>query len=197
MKMTSALTCIMRLSKRQLRKRCLSGVARIRFGEFIQSVGGRGKRQGQARVPVIAAQYSRRVAEIHAKPARVLANISCPGRDFSYLYGLSLCLNAGSITKLPARSSLGTGRVRWPVKKDDAPSRFQRPFLRCSSVATDSGVALRWRYFWRSRSRSPMASRARRVASRPVRRAASIARSHRCARSPALRLFCFFAIAVS
>jgi integrase len=69
MEMTYALTRNKRSSKWQFRKRYPSDVARIHFGEFIKSTGEEDKKAAQARVPVIAAEYERRVAEARAKLA--------------------------------------------------------------------------------------------------------------------------------
>lgn len=67
--MTYALSRNKRSSKWQFRKRYPSDVARILPGEFIKSTGEEEKKAAQARVPLIAAEYERRVAEARAKLA--------------------------------------------------------------------------------------------------------------------------------
>lgn len=64
--MTYALSRNKRSSKWQFRKRYPSDVARILPGEFVKSTGEEDKKAAQARVPVIAAEYERRVAEARA-----------------------------------------------------------------------------------------------------------------------------------
>lgn len=67
--MTYALTRNKRSSKWQFRKRYPSDVARILPGEFVKSTGEEDKKAAQARCPLIAAEYERRVAEARAKIA--------------------------------------------------------------------------------------------------------------------------------
>lgn len=67
--MTYALTRNKRSSKWQFRKRYPTDVARILPGEFVKSTGEEDKKAAQARVPLIAAEYERRVAEARAKLA--------------------------------------------------------------------------------------------------------------------------------
>lgn len=67
--MTYALSRNKRSSKWQFRKRYPSDVARILPGEFIKSTGEEDKKAAQARVPMIAAEYERRIAEARAKLA--------------------------------------------------------------------------------------------------------------------------------
>jgi len=67
--MTYALTRNKRSSKWQFRKRYPADIARILPGEFVKSTGEEEKRAAQARVPLIAAEYERRVAEARAKLA--------------------------------------------------------------------------------------------------------------------------------
>lgn len=69
--MTYALSRNKRSSKWQFRKRYPSDVARILPGEFIKSTGEEDKKAAQARVPMIAAEYERRIAEARAKLAEV------------------------------------------------------------------------------------------------------------------------------
>jgi integrase len=69
MEMTYALTRNKRSSKWQFRKRYPSDVARILPGEFVKSTGEEEKKAAQARVPLIAAEYERRVAEARAQLA--------------------------------------------------------------------------------------------------------------------------------
>ena len=69
MEMTYALTRNKRSSKWQFRKRYPSDVARILPGEFVKSTGEEDKKAAQARVPLIAAEYERRVAQARAQLA--------------------------------------------------------------------------------------------------------------------------------
>lgn len=72
MEMTYALTRNKRSSKWQFRKRYPSDIARILPGEFVKSTGEEDKKAAQARVPMIAAEYERRIAEARAKLAEAL-----------------------------------------------------------------------------------------------------------------------------
>jgi len=69
MEMTYALTRNRRSSKWQFRKRYPSDVARILPGELVNSTGEEEKKAAQALVPLIAAEYERRVAEARANLA--------------------------------------------------------------------------------------------------------------------------------